>query len=49
VETVLGLIGIAVFIACVVALAASVTWLVVKISPNPNKKREKAKAVEETV
>jgi len=41
VATALGLIGIAVFIACVVALAAGVTWLVVKISPNPNKKREK--------
>jgi hypothetical protein len=42
VETALGLVGIAVFIVCVVALAAGVTWLVVKISPNPNKKREKA-------
>jgi hypothetical protein len=49
VETALGLLGIAVFIACVVALAASVTWLVVKISPNPNKKREQAKAAKETV
>jgi hypothetical protein len=40
--TVLGLVGIAFFIVCVVALAAGVTWLVVKISPNPNKKRERA-------
>ena len=30
---VLGLIGMGVFIACVIALAASVTWLVVKYSP----------------
>jgi hypothetical protein len=42
VETALGLLGILVFIVCVVALAAGVTWLVVKISPNPNKKRERA-------
>jgi hypothetical protein len=32
-ENVLGLIGIFVFCACVIALAAGVTWLVVKISP----------------
>ncbi len=31
--TVLGLFGIAVFIVCVIALAAAATWLVVKISP----------------
>jgi hypothetical protein len=30
---VLGLLGMIVFIACVIALAASVTWLVVKYSP----------------
>jgi hypothetical protein len=33
VSTVLGVIGIFVFIASVIALAAGVTWLVVKISP----------------
>jgi hypothetical protein len=32
-DTVLGLIGIAVFAACVIALAAAVTWVVVKVSP----------------
>ena len=32
-ETVLGLIGIAVFICCVISLAAAMTALVVKISP----------------
>ena len=31
--TVLGLIGIVVFCASVIALAAGVTWLVVKLSP----------------
>jgi hypothetical protein len=39
VGTALGLVGIAVFIACVIALAAGVTWLVVKLSPAPNKKK----------
>jgi hypothetical protein len=29
----LGLLGMLVFIACVIALAAGVTWLVVKYSP----------------
>jgi hypothetical protein len=32
-DTVLGLLGIAVWIALVIALAAGVTWLVVRISP----------------
>ncbi len=31
--TVLGLLGLVVFIVGVIALAAGVTWLVVKISP----------------
>jgi len=38
----LGLIGLVVFIVCVIALAASITWLVVQISPSPAKKRAKA-------
>jgi hypothetical protein len=44
VETVLGLIGLVIFIVCVVALAAGITWLVVRFSPNPEKKRTKAAA-----
>jgi hypothetical protein len=40
--SVLGLLGIAVFIVCVVALAAGVTWLVVRVSPNPNEKKKPA-------
>ena len=32
-ETVLGLLGLAVFIVAVITLAASITWLVVKVSP----------------
>jgi hypothetical protein len=34
-ENVLGLIGFAFFIVCVISLAAAVTWTVVKISPLP--------------
>jgi hypothetical protein len=41
VETVLGLIGMAIFIAFVISLAAAVTWLVVKISPNPEDKKNR--------
>jgi hypothetical protein len=36
--TLLGLLGLAVFIPCILALAAGVTWLVVKLSPNPQEK-----------
>jgi hypothetical protein len=32
-DTVLGLLGIVVWIVSVIALAAAVTWVVVKISP----------------
>jgi hypothetical protein len=33
VHTVLGLLGVALFIVCVISLAAAITWAVVKISP----------------
>jgi hypothetical protein len=32
-ETALGLIGLVLFAAAVIALAAAVTWVVVKVSP----------------
>ena len=32
-DTALGLLGIIVFAACVIGLAAAVTWVVVKVSP----------------
>jgi len=35
VKDVLGLIGFAIFIVCTIALAAGVTWLVVRVSPSP--------------
>jgi hypothetical protein len=41
VATVLGLAAFVVFIAAVISLAAGATWLVVKISPNPEAKRKK--------
>ena len=42
--TVLGLIGIIVFIVSVIALAASVTWLVVRLTPGNDKKKAEAGA-----
>ena len=41
---VLGLLGIAVFIACMISLAAAVTWLVVRFSPNPARKKTAAES-----
>jgi hypothetical protein len=42
-ETFLGLIGMAVFIVATIAVAAGVTWLVVKITPSePRKKKQEA-------
>ena len=38
----LGLIGVAIFIACVIALAAGVTWAVVRLSPPPGSKKPKS-------
>jgi hypothetical protein len=42
--TILGLLGIAVFIPCVVALAAGATWLVVKLSPAPDRDKPEPSA-----
>ena len=41
---VLGLIGIVVFIAAMISLAAGVTWVVVRLSPSPEKKKQKQSA-----
>jgi hypothetical protein len=38
VTNVLGVIGVLVFCACVIVLAAAATWAVVKISPSKAKK-----------
>jgi hypothetical protein len=42
-DTVLGLIGLAIYIVAVVSLAASITWLVVKLSPSKSQKQLEAK------
>jgi len=42
VNTVLGLLGVIVFIVCVITLAAGMTWLVVKLSPPPDQNTAKA-------
>jgi len=34
VDAILGLLGLVVFAACVIAFAAAMTWLVVKLSPS---------------
>ena len=47
VDEILGVAGIAVFIVCVIALAAAVTWLVVRVSPKPGAKQRKAAAAAE--
>jgi len=41
IDNILGVLGIAVFIVCLIALSAGVTWLVVKISPKPGSKKNK--------
>jgi hypothetical protein len=46
VANVLGVLGIIVFIVCVIALAASVTWLVVRLSPKPGSRKKKPEPVE---
>ena len=46
VANVLGLLGIIVFIVCVIALAAGATWLVVRISPKPGSKKNKPEPAE---
>jgi hypothetical protein len=47
-ETVLGLLGIVVWIVAVIALAMAVTWLVVKISPTGDPKRPKTDTTAES-
>jgi hypothetical protein len=42
-ETVLGLLGLLVYIIAVVSLAAGVTWVVVKLSPSKSQKELEAK------
>ena len=41
IEDVLGLLGLIVFCAAVISLAAGITWLVVKLFPSSDKKKKK--------
>ncbi len=43
-DTALGLLGLVAYIVFIVGLAASVTWLVVKLSPSKSAKQAEAKA-----
>ena len=42
-DTVLGLIGLAVYIVTITSIAAAVTWGVVKLSPSKSQKQLEAK------
>jgi hypothetical protein len=42
-DTVLGLLGLAVYIVAILGLAAGVTWLVVKLSPSKSQKQLEAR------
>jgi hypothetical protein len=44
VDTILGLFGLAVFIVCVISLAAGVTFLVVKLIPADRGERKESSA-----
>jgi hypothetical protein len=45
-ETVLGLIGMVLFIVATIALAAAITWVVVKITPSGPRKKPEATSAE---
>ena len=42
-ETVLGLIGLVIYIVTIISLAAGVTWIVVKLSPSKSQKQLEAR------
>jgi hypothetical protein len=42
-DTVLGLIGLVIYIVVIVGLAAAVTWAVVKLSPSKSQKQLEAR------
>jgi hypothetical protein len=42
-DTVLGLLGLLVYIVAIVSLASGVTWIVVKLSPSKSQKQLEAK------
>ncbi len=42
-DTVIGLLGLLVYIVTIIAIAAGVTWLVVKLSPSKSQKQLEAR------
>ncbi len=42
-DQVIGLLGLLVYIAVIVALAAGITWIVVKLSPSKSQKQLEAR------
>ena len=47
-ETVLGIIGMVIFIVLTIALAAAITWVVVKVTPSGPRKKPEPEATETT-
>jgi hypothetical protein len=45
-ETVLGLIGLVIYIVATISLAAAITWIVVKVTPSGPRKKPEAPAAE---
>ena len=43
-STVLGLLGVAIYIPVIIGIAASVTWVVVKVSPGTKEAAARARA-----
>ena len=43
-ETILGLLGVALYIPTIIAIAAGMTWIVVKLSPGTKDAAAKAKS-----
>jgi hypothetical protein len=47
-ETVLGLIGMVLFIVATISLAAGITWVVVKVTPSGPRKKPEPEPTSET-
>jgi hypothetical protein len=44
VSSVLGLLGLIVYVVCVIGIAAGITWLVVRVTPTGKKKETETPA-----
>ena len=42
-DTVIGLVGLVVYMAAIIGLAAAITWAVVKLSPSKSAQQQEAK------